>query len=126
MSPLVFISASAQNDPPSFKLIVFEGTDWCAKCIRLETEILSDTTFVNFIKSNKIQLERIDFPQRKQLDKKLQKHNDSVAEKYNFDGSFPTLMLVEPDSEIVHKINYSDQNADELISLIRSKISPTR
>ena len=113
----------AQEKPTDYKLVVFEGSDWCNNCIRFEKKVLSNKSFIHFTDVKKIEIERIDFPQRKKLDKEIKDYNASIAEKYNFQGVFPTILLVEQGSETVLKINYANQDTEEFISLLKSKIT---
>ena len=85
----------AQTESKAFELIIFEGSDWCSNCVRLEKNVLSNPGFESFLLERNIKLKRIDFPQRKLLDKEHMAYNVSVAEKYLFDGVFPTLLLIE-------------------------------
>lgn len=89
-----------------YKLIVFEGSDWCSRCIKLEEEILNDPLFLSKINEWKIELERIDFPQRKKIEKEKADYNKSIADKYHFDGTFPTILLSRTDAFFYEEISY--------------------
>lgn len=115
---LLFGSAAA---PDYKRLIVFEGSDWCNNCIRLEDNILSDEAFTDFLEQNQITLERIDFPQRKKLNKEQTKYNRSIAEQLNFEGIFPTLVLCDHDLSTKKKLRYANQNTEEFICLIEKE-----
>ena len=106
----------------ALKLIVFEGSDWCANCRRLEKNVLTDSSFVIFLEQNRIELERIDFPQRKKIAETLQKYNNAIAEKYAFDGRFPAVVLTRTDTLIYHRIEYRNQTADEFMKLLLFEI----
>ncbi len=97
--------------PHNYTLFVFEGSDWCVNCRRLEKNILSDTKFVSFLEQKHITLRRVDFPQRKVLDAQTKKHNETLAEQYNFDGAFPTLILSREDTLLFRKIYYNKKQA---------------
>lgn len=120
-----FLLMSARGTDPNYKLIVFEGSDWCVKCIRLEEQVLLDSQFIQFTQLHQIELERIDFPQRKQLDQKILEYNETVAEKLQFDGAFPTLFLIDSKSNTIHKLSYVDPKPEKVISLLRAKIAPS-
>jgi len=106
-----------------FKLIVFEGSDWCSNCIRLEKNVLSKLSFEAFLNDKNIDFKRVDFPQRKQLSELDKKRNAEIAEKYNFKGAFPTVLLIDESSNLIFTIPYQSQNSEAFISLIQSKIS---
>lgn len=97
-------------DQIRFRLIVFEGSDWCPQCRRLEKEILNDSLFLTQLQSHSVFIERIDFPQRKKLSEPTRLYNTTIAEKYAFDGSFPTIILARTDSFRYRKIIYSNQS----------------
>ncbi len=104
-----------------YKLIVFEGSDWCSNCQRLEKNILMDNIFLEQLEKLSIQIEKIDFPQRKKLPVETKNYNNMIAEKYNFDGTFPTIIISRTDALIFQKIIYSNQSVEELMSEIKSK-----
>ena len=108
------------KDQYSYSLIVFEGSDWCARCRRLEQAVLSDTIFLQQLERNSIGIEKIDFPQREKISAEAKLYNQTVAEKYAFDGSFPTLILTRTDTFIYRKIHYSYESTDKMLALINS------
>ena len=110
----------AQDKP--YKLIIFEGSDWCSNCIRFDKKILSQQIFKDSISEHNIVVERIDFPQRKTQDKSTQAYNSSVADRHNFKGIFPTILIVDASSKIVANIAYQNQDAITFTALITSKI----
>jgi len=125
------IQSSAQNAPssafekklanPNSVLYVFTGSDWCADCRRLEKNILSDSIFLKTMESNNIEIEIIDFPQRKKLTPEVEKHNKSIAEIYNFEGIFPTLILSQSE-EKYEVLKYKNQLAPKFSELIVEKL----
>lgn len=85
--------ASAQK--ASLQLIVFEGSDWCAKCIRFNDQVLADSTFQAYMQGAGISLVRADFPQRRKLSLDEDRANAALAQKYGFQGTFPTVLLTD-------------------------------
>lgn len=77
------------------QLFVFEGSDWCAKCIRLNHEVLSDSSFSIFAQKEGIDVIHVDFPQRKKLSRDEQTANAGLAEKFGFQGTYPTMILTD-------------------------------
>ncbi len=118
---LSFVSAEDNN--AQYKLIFFEGSDWCMNCIRFEKKVLSETIFEDFMASYAIEVERIDFPQRKQLDENTKQYNVSVAEKYNFQGIFPTLILVHIETDTALELTYRNQDPSTFVSYVKSKLN---
>ena len=90
--------------------------------MRLEKNVLSNATFVAFLKQEDIEIERIDFPQQKKLDKETEAYNASMAEKFDFKGIFPTIILVKAFTEEIIPLNYHDQNSNDFMQQIKSKI----
>ena len=124
---LLFVSLfnfATVEDSPNFKLIVFEGSDWCVNCIQLEKNILSDAVFIEYSQTKEIEIERIDFPQRKKQDKEIEKYNAEMAEKYEFDGTFPTVILIEEERSKLTRIpSTKHNNTEDFLNFIQEKIS---
>ncbi len=103
-------------------LYVFEGSDWCTNCARLEKKILTDSVFQREIGLLKVKVERIDFPQRAKLPSDIKEYNDRIAEKFGFDGTFPTLILVRMDTDRHRRFYYHNESVDELLLMIRNNL----
>lgn len=120
------LSALSFGSPTSvdskYKLIFFEGSDWCVNCIRFEKNVLSDPYVVRYMDKQDITIERIDFPQRKELEPKQQEYNAKVAEKYDFQGIFPTIILVNNSTAEVTQLEYHDQDAIAFVSQLKSNL----
>jgi len=120
----LLFSAAKPVQNGNLQLLVFQGSDWCAKCIRFEQNILSDSIFKAYAKTNQVLLERIDFPQRKKLDSAVLSYNERIAEKYNFQGEFPTVLLVNTqNSSFVRLYPKRNQTAQDFIEIIQKKRS---
>lgn len=113
-----FVSNSQQAE--NYKLIVFEGSDWCSSCRRFEKEILSDSAVINFLKANEFELIKVDFPQRKKLSNEDQHKNKTLAEKYDFKGVFPTIILATNSNSVELKV--STTNPQKFIDLLYSEM----
>ncbi|MFM9837615.1 MAG: thioredoxin fold domain-containing protein [Cyclobacteriaceae bacterium] len=111
-------SVYTKAEPPVTILYVFSGSDWCANCIELDKKIISDPAFQSSLKSHHIQLQIIDFPQRKKLKAEVVKYNSSVAEKFNFDGVYPTLIVFSAGSQKHKHIVYQNETAEAFLSRI--------
>lgn len=94
-------------------VLVFQGSDWCAPCIKLDKEIWATEEFQDIAKDKFVMLQA-DFPRRKKnkLSEEQQEHNNKLAEKYNTNGYFPFVVVL-------------DKNGEELGSLGYEKITPT-
>ena len=122
-----FTNPQPVGEPTSKVLfLVFEGSDWCSNCMRLEKNVLSDARFVEFLESHGIDLQKVDFPQRRKLSKEQRKENEALAEKYDFQGSFPTLILSRSDTLLYEQMTYQNQSTEEMMSEIESKLQSLR
>jgi|BarGraIncu00222A_1022003.scaffolds.fasta_scaffold02284_4 thioredoxin-related protein len=85
-------------------LLKFSGSDWCGPCIQLQKVIIDDPAFTSFA-NQKLILLLADFPRQKknQLPKEKQEQNDKLAEKYNAEGEFPYMVLLDAEGKVLHK-----------------------
>ncbi len=88
-------------------ILVFEGSDWCAPCKKLERNILSSPEFKAFAEEHLVLL-KADFPRRKKnrLPAAQQKHNDNLAAQYNPEGIFPTVIVLDAQGNILGRTGY--------------------
>ncbi len=120
---LIYFGFSEQVEASEkYWLIVFEGSDWCPNCIRLERRVLNDTLFTDYLNSKNIDLLRVDFPQKKRLSEEQKSENEQLAIKYGFDGIFPTIIISRTDSKVFDKIYYQNQSAGDLKAVIDNKL----
>lgn len=112
--------ALAQNKPI---ILVFSGSDWCAPCIKLDKTIWQSETFKDYASTNYI-LERADFPKKKQnqLEDKLKKNNQILAEKYNSEGVFPLVVVLDGKGQVLGKTSYKNVTPEEYIATLNSFI----
>lgn len=114
------ISAAKANEKNI--LMVFSGSDWCKPCMQLKKSILSQPEFIAFSEKNLVLLE-VDFPYRKKnrLSKQQQKHNEQLAERYNQEGSFPKVLLLDESANTIGEIIFqSNQSTKEFIHQIET------
>lgn len=96
--------AKAQDRPI---ILVFQGSDWCAPCIKLDKEVFNTETFKLYAKDHFVML-KADFPKRKKnaLPETLEKHNKALAEKYNTGGIFPLVVILDSDGHVLGETGY--------------------
>jgi thioredoxin-related protein len=99
-------------------LLIFTGSDWCPNCRRLDKKILTDSAFINFTKDRLI-IEFADFPQHKKMDGNAIERNKALAEKYHFQGVYPTILLLDAAGNIKGQIYYRNQTPKEFIDQIK-------
>lgn len=101
--------------------INFSGSDWCKSCIILKNTILNTADFKEFANKNLVVL-NVDFPRSKknQLSELQIKANEELAEKYNSNGQFPTIVLLNGEGKIVGKTGYKKLSPSQYIDHINS------
>ncbi len=91
-------------------LMIFSGSDWCKPCIQMKKNIISSEEFSNYAEKNLVLLE-VDFPYRKKnrLSKEQQKHNDALAEQFNPKGTFPLIVHLDAEGNVIQSMSYNAQ-----------------
>ncbi len=102
-------------------VLVFQGSDWCAPCIKLEKEIWSSETFKKLTKDHFVML-KADFPRRKanKLSEELAVQNAKLAEKYNNQGFFPLVVVLNNAGKVLGKIGYEKSSPDAYFKKLTS------
>lgn len=97
-------------------ILVFQGSDWCAPCIKLDREIWSTETFKKYAKDNYVML-KADFPRRKKniLSEKQTKANALLAEKYNKQGFFPFVVVLDSNGQVLGESSYKKTTPENYI-----------
>jgi thioredoxin-related protein len=99
-------------------LMVFSGSDWCNNCMRLKKTVFETSEFISYSSENLILLE-VDFPRdEKKLSKEKISENEKLADKYNPNGSFPMLVLLDAEGNVKgKKSGYINQGVKKYIQL---------
>ncbi len=102
-------------------ILVFQGSDWCAPCMKLENEIWSSKEFKDYAKENFVLL-KADFPRRRKnkLSKEQQKKNGALAEKYNEKGIFPLVVVLDKNGKSLGTTSYRKTTPKEYIKTLTS------
>lgn len=111
-------TAQQENKPI---VLVFQGSDWCAPCIKLDREIWSTSQFKEYSKGHYVMLQA-DFPRKEknQLPEKQKKQNQVLAEKYNPNGYFPFVVVLNAKGEVLGQTSYKKVTPEEYIKIINS------
>ena len=93
--------AMATNES-KYILLNFSGSDWCAPCIKMKSEVFETQAFLALAEKHLI-LVRADFPRSKknQLSKDQTKRNEALAELYNSSGNFPLTVLLDTTGKVI-------------------------
>ena len=102
-------------------VLVFQGSDWCAPCMKLEKEIWSTAEYQKLAKDHFIML-KADFPRRKanKLSDEQQKQNNQLAEKYNPQGFFPLVVVMNPDGKVLGNIGYEHLSPEAYFNKLKA------
>ncbi len=111
-------TAAEQNKPI---VLVFSGSDWCAPCIKLDKNVWQSEEFKAFA-TEKLVLLRADFPKKKAnaLPEALQTANKALAEKYNQEGYFPLVVVLDAKGKVLAKKGYENQNAAKYVAELQA------
>ncbi len=102
-------------------IIVFSGSDWCAPCIKLDKNIWQSEAFKSEAAEEWV-LVKANFPRKKanELSKEQTEHNRKLAEKYNIEGSFPLVVILDKSGKVLGKMGFKNVTPEEYITLIHA------
>lgn len=88
-------------------ILVFQGSDWCAPCIKLDRDVWSTEVFKDYASKNYVMLQA-DFPRRKKnaLPEAQNISNAKLAETYNKNGIFPFVVVLDKDGKVLGETSY--------------------
>jgi thioredoxin-related protein len=86
-------------------LVAFTGSDWCPWCKKLKAEVFDKPAFASAAQKRFV-LVAVDFPHEKKLSDDLKEQNGKLAKKYKI-GSYPSILLLKPDGELIAHTGYS-------------------
>jgi len=88
-------------------VLVFQGSDWCAPCMKLDKEVWSTPEYQKLNENHFVML-KADFPRKKKnkLTEEQQTHNNKLAELYNPNGYFPLVVVLNKSGKILGKLGY--------------------
>ncbi len=131
---LCTVLGSAQNWESSFDqalllskeenkaiVLVFAGSDWCTPCIKLERSIWQSEAFASYSSEHYI-LYKADFPRKKanQLTVDVREKNGKLAERYNPNGHFPLVVVLNSNEAVLGHTGYKNISPEQYISLLNS------
>lgn len=110
--------SSKKNHPI---ILVFQGSDWCAPCIKLDREIWSTDEFKAYARDHFVMLQA-DFPRKKKnaLPDAQQQKNNQLAEKYNKQGYFPFVVMLDKEGTILGEAGYEKTSPTAYIEKLES------
>ncbi|WP_339657062.1 thioredoxin family protein [uncultured Maribacter sp.] len=104
-------------------VLIFQGSDWCAPCIKLDREVWSTDEFKAYAKNHYVMLQA-DFPRRKNnaLSPEQTDKNKDLAEKYNKNGIFPFVVVMNSNGEVYGETSYKKLAPKDYINEMNSFI----
>ncbi|RIJ47833.1 thioredoxin family protein [Maribellus luteus] len=102
-------------------LLIFQGSDWCAPCMKLEKEIWSSDEFKLYAADHWV-VYKADFPRKKQNqpDSEQLTFNKHLAEKYNPKGFFPFVAMLDKNGKVLGETGYKKLSPGEYLEHLES------
>ena len=102
-------------------ILVFQGSDWCAPCMKLDREIWSNAEFQKLAKDHFVMV-KADFPRKKanQLTEKLKEQNNQLAETYNPQGYFPLVVVMTHDGKVLGQTGYEHLSPEAYFNKLKA------
>jgi len=100
-------------------ILVFQGSDWCAPCIKLDRELWSTSEFIEYAEDHFVLLQA-DFPRKKtnKLPPEQQEKNNGLAERYNSSGFFPFVVILDPTGKVLGETGYKKMSVAQHIEFL--------
>jgi thioredoxin-related protein len=87
-----------------FILLCFSGSDWCPACQKLKSEVFDQPEFADFARP-KFVLVEADLPRYRPIGH-LQLQANKALEKSFHVSSVPTVVVLTPDGQEIHRLGY--------------------
>lgn len=104
-------------------VLVFQGSDWCAPCIKLDREVWNTDTFKTYAKDHFIMVQA-DFPRKKAnaLSETQSAANAQLAETYNKRGVFPFVVVMDNKGVVLGETSYKKTSPEGYIEILNGFI----
>lgn len=103
-----------------YVLVDFSGSDWCGWCIKLDKEVFSKPSFIDYAEENLVLL-LVDFPNSTPQSDEQKAANDALAKKYGIRG-FPTVLILNPQGEVVKRTGYQQGGPEAYVEMMQGVI----
>jgi len=102
-------------------LLFFTVPEQCDNCKLLEQNVLKTNEFLSFADNNYV-LVKVDFSVKgEELTEAMAEKNLLIVEKYNKDGFFPLVVILNKTSKVLGKTGvYKDESPSQFISVLKS------
>jgi len=107
-------------------LMDFTGSDWCAPCKLLKSNVLESEAFKEFAEKNFVLLE-VDFPNdKKKISKQTRAQNDKLNDEYKI-KAFPSIVILDKNGkEVGREEGYFGESPAEYIKKIETILAKTK
>ena len=97
-------------------ILVFQGSDWCAPCMKLEKEIWETEEFKAYAQKHYV-MHKADFPRKKknQVNSEQVAKNKELAAQYNTKGYFPFVVVLDKNGKVLGETGYKKMSPEEYI-----------
>ena len=104
-------------------LLFFSVPERCDACNKLEQNIFKSPEFIEFASENYV-LVKIDFSyEAQELTKDQLEKNLLIVEKYNKDGFFPHVVVLNKEAKVIKKMEvYTRETPEQYLSLLKSNL----
>mgnify|MGYP006235184993 CR=1 FL=1 len=97
-------------------IIIFSGSDWCNNCLRLKEKVLSNEEVKSMLETDFVLIEA-DFPRDdSHMEKDVIERNEALAEKFNQNGYFPSVVIIKDGKEIARRDGYRNELPETYLS----------
>lgn len=102
-------------------IMVFQGSDWCAPCMKLDRKVWSTEEFKKYADKHFVMLQ-LDFPRKRanKLSKEQDAHNGKLFEQYNTRGSFPFVAVINAEGKLLGTSGYKNIALEDYIKELAS------
>ena len=98
-------------------LLYFSAAEACDICIQLEQTVFSSAVFKEYARANYI-LAKPEFDETIPIQEKAD--NLLIVEKYNKDGFFPLVVILDPSGKVLGKTGvYNGESPDEYLRILK-------
>lgn len=105
-------------------LLFFHGSNWCPPCIKMQRDVFSDSSFIDFAATKLIFLD-VDFPSKPPLTAAQLKHNQAVKKQFglpdDFTQGYPQVIIIDASGNLLYQEKgYDGEGAGKLMDIIQS------
>ncbi|MDD2716399.1 MAG: thioredoxin family protein [Candidatus Wallbacteria bacterium] len=113
------LQLSAEKNLPAF--LVFQGSDWCSWCQKLDKEVTSQPEFIQFA-SVKFICMSVDFPKHTAQSPELKAQNQKLSKQYGVSG-LPTVKVIDSKEKVLLTSGYREGGAQAYVDYLKASLN---